>query len=309
MDTLTSVGECNYGKEELSRLLRCNNPTTQKSAAIAIAYIVKNKQLLYSFLNDGNALSILLNIILSKKHDEFTIQAIDALTCMARYSLGIKAASIESERLMNTYDHYIDNENKPLHSTCDIRFIVYSMSSQNTHCESKNIDPVSVDFNKELLCSISEVFNTMLNSDFREGNEGEIHLQHYSVKGLRYFLNLIVRHSLQQNVNMPPIDQMHILLEAFELSRVYIIPDLERAILDLLIFRINESNCLAVFEWSMKNYHQELSEIVMNYYLCCVLNSKTKVALFHTADYSTYSTEWFQMILNIVFSKCNIVNF
>lgn len=309
MDSLTSVGECNYGKEELNRLLRCNNPITQKKAAITIAYIIKNKQLLYGFLNDGNALSILLNIILSKKHDEYTIQAIDALTCMIRYSLGIQTPSIESENSINSYDKYIDDETKPLHSTCDIRFIVYSTSSQNTHCEVRNNSPVSVEFNKKLLCSISEVFNTMLNSDFREGNEGEIHLKQYSVKGLRYFLNLIVRHSLKQKVNMPPNDQPHILLEAFEMSRVYIIPDLEKCILDLLILQLNEFNCLSIFEWSMKNYHQELSEIVMNYYLCCTLNSKAKVALFHTANYSTYSTEWFEMILHIVFSKCRIVSF
>lgn len=309
MDTLTSVGECNYGKEELSRLLRCNNPLTQKEAAISIAYIVKNKQLLYNFLNDGNALSILLNIILCKKQDKFTTQAIDALTCMASNTLGIHAPSIDCTDLIDTYDPYVDNEDESLHSVCDIRFVVHTAPPENENNEQKNTDPIFVKFNKALLCSISEVFNTMLNSDFREGNEGEIHLRTYSAMGLRYFLNLIVRHSLEHKANLPPIDQSYILLEAFEMSRVYIIPALEKIILDLLVLRLNDSNCLKIFEWSMRNYHQELSEIVVNYYLCCPLDSKNKLALFHTADYSDFSTQWFEIILHIIYTKCRVVNF
>lgn len=304
MDTLTSVGECNYGKEELSRLLRCTNPITQKEAAISIAYIVKNKQLLYNFLNEGNALSILLDIILSKKQDEFPVQAIDALTCMARNSLGIHVPSIDSVNSIDTYEPYIDNKDESLHSDCDIRFVVHS-----TPTKRDNSAPVFVEFNKALLCSISEVFNTMLNSDFREGNEGEIHLRTYSAVGLRYFLNLIVRHSLEHKMNLPSADQSHLLLEAFEMSRVYIIPELENQILDMLILRLNDSNCLHVFEWSMRNYHQELSENVVNYYLCCTLESKNKLALFHTADYSDYSTQWFEIILQIIYTKSRVVNF
>uniref|UniRef100_A0A1A9WPN1 ARMC5-like ARM-repeats domain-containing protein n=1 Tax=Glossina brevipalpis TaxID=37001 RepID=A0A1A9WPN1_9MUSC len=312
LDTLTSVGECNYGKEELARLLRSDDILAQKRAAITVGFIIKSKPLLYQFLNDGNALSLLLNIILSHKCDEFTAEAVDSLTCMARYTLGIQIPQIETDKHDQEYEKYIENLDEPMHENCDMRFMVYNNHESDTdkdqnqdQDQDKNQSPVAMGFNKALLCSTSEVFNTMLNSDFREGNEGEIHLHTYTVSGLRFFLHLIVRKSLELKLNLiPPANKYHALLEAFEMSRIYIIPDMEQIIQELLILLLNENNCLSLFEWSMKNYHSELTEMAINYYLCSTLSTEAKVNLYHTADYSTYSSEWFQMLYDTVFAKC-----
>lgn len=301
LDTLTSVGECNYGKEELARSLRCEDALAQKRAAITVAYIIKSKPLLYQFLNDGNALSVLLNIILSAKQDEFTAEAVDSLTCMSRFTLGIEIPQTAADKRLDEYEVYAEADaDQPLHDNCDMRFLVHDPNA--SEASSKVITAVA--FNKALLCSTSEVFNTMLNSDFREGNEGEIHLRNYTVSGLLYFLNLIVRQSRNLKMNIPAADKYLALLEAFEMSRIYIIPEMEQFLLQLLISKLDESNCLSVLEWSMKNYHVELTEMSINYYLCSCLSTEAKVNLFRTADYSTYSAEWFQMIIEAVLARC-----
>ena len=77
--TLTCVGESNYGKEELARFLRSDDEYAQKRAAITVAYIIRSQRLLYQFLNDGNALSLLLQIILNGKHDESSLCRVNSL--------------------------------------------------------------------------------------------------------------------------------------------------------------------------------------------------------------------------------------
>ncbi|XP_061402094.1 uncharacterized protein LOC133337907 [Musca vetustissima] len=317
LETLTSVSECNYGKEELARLLRSDDVLSQKRAAITVGYLIRSKPLLYQFLNDGNALTLLLGIILSSKEDEFTAEAVDALTCMSRYTLGIHVPQLDMEKRLDEYEEFVENAGQSLQEEdCDMRFVVHAPN--NNHNTSKEPDNApnnitddndtekitAVAFSKAMLCSISEVFNTMLNSDFREGKEGEIHLRNYSVSGLRYFLNLIVRQSRKQKYNIPPANQYYALLEAFEMSRIYIIPEMEQFVLELLIALLDETNCLNVLEWSMKNYHVELTEMAINYYLCSTLSTEAKVNLFRTADYSTYSTEWFQMIMEAILARC-----
>ncbi|XP_005182943.2 uncharacterized protein LOC101891580 [Musca domestica] len=311
LETLTSVSECNYGKEELARLLRSDDVISQKRAAITVGYLIRSKPLLYQFLNDGNALTLLLGIILSAKDDEFTAEAVDSLTCMSRYTLGIHVPQLDVEKRLDEYEEFVENAGQSLQKEdCDMRFVVHAPHNK----ENENSNGIAADdnaetttavaFNKAMLCSTSEVFNTMLNSDFREGNEGEIHLRNYTVSGLRYFLNLIVRQSKKQKYNIPPVNQYHALLEAFEMSRVYIIPEMEQFVLDLLIALLDETNCLNVLEWSMKNYHVELTEMAINYYLCSTISTEAKVNLFRTADYSTYSTEWFQMIMEAILARC-----
>lgn len=283
-----------------------------------MAYIIKSKPLLYQFLYDGNALTILLNIILSANQDEFTAEAVDALTCMSRYTLGIHVPELETNKAASKYDEYNVDEDagQPLCENCDMRFIVHERTTKpnSSNGESKlqqsmelSTPPVIVAFNKALLCATSEVFNTMLNSDFREGKEGDIHLDSYSVAGLRYFLNLIVKMSLHSKMNIPPAKHYAALLEAFEMSRLYIIPEMEEFVQQILIYQLDETNCLNVLEWSMKNYHVELTEMAINYYLSSALSCEAKVQLFRTADYSTYSAEWFQMIFDAVFARCRSV--
>lgn len=306
LDTLSSVGECNYGKEQLAFFLRSDDINIQKRAAITIGYIIKNKTLLHQFLNEGSALSLLFNSILSAKQDEFTIEAIDSLTCLSRYTLGIQIPYHENSDsngidLSEMYEEFDDTESIQLYDNCDMHFYLHPLE---TNDDKNSTVTTRIAFNKAVLCASSEVFNTMLNSDFREGNEGDIHLRTYTVAGVRYFLNLIARQSLKLKLNIPPANNFKALLEAFEMSRIYIIPELEEKLQQLLIYRLNETNCLKLLEWSLTNYHIDLTEITINFYLCSCLSTTKKVALFRNADYSNYSTQWFQMLFEVIFSRC-----
>ncbi|XP_055906051.1 uncharacterized protein LOC129941449 [Eupeodes corollae] len=290
LETLTNVGETHYGKGELARLLRSDD-ASQKRASIAVGFIIKNHRILYHLLTECSVLFTLINMILTED-SEFTTEAVEALTAMSQSTLDI--AIPDSDKESFDCDQIFNDQNTSAESyDCDMKFIVHD-----------NDEEISVSFNKKLLSDVSEVFNSMLNSDFREGNEGEIHLKAYSASGLRYFLNLIELRSQNKPPNIPPVEKYKSVIEAFELSRVYIIPQLEKVIFNVMVFLLDETNCQSVLEWSMKNYHAELTEIAINYYLCSNIDAHNKIKLFRKADFSMYSNEWNQMITDAVLVRC-----
>ncbi|EDX14898.1 uncharacterized protein LOC6730102 [Drosophila simulans] len=289
LETLTNVGESNYGKEELVRLLRCDDVISQQRAAISVAYIVKSHRLLYQFLYDGNALNMLFDMMLRKKtEDHYADEAADAVTSMARYTLGIVVPEAEPAESTAGICNQRANDTAPLHANCDMRFLV-----------GHGADSTSIGFNKQLLCETSEVFNKMLNSDFREGHHGEIQLPDYTASGLRYFLHLIV--CQERHLTEPDYPA---LLQAYEMARVYIMPEMEVLLQQRLIQFLDSHNCLRLLEWALKNYHADLTETAISFYLCSALPAQEKLQLFRAAEDSTYASEWFQLLNDAVFERC-----
>ncbi|XP_060647849.1 uncharacterized protein LOC132785669 [Drosophila nasuta] len=300
LETLTNVGESNYGKEELVRLLRSEaDLNAQQRAAISVAYIIKSHRLLYQFLYDGNALTLLFDMLLRKKSDNlYADEAADAVTAMSRFTLGITLPEfdVEEDNSTTICSNQLKASTTPLHDNCDMRFLVHSDVAAVGEADEALL---SIGFNKQLLCDTSEVFNKMLNSDFREGHKGEIQLCDYTANGLRYFLHLISCHA--RHLSMPDYAA---LLQAFEMSRVYIIPELEKLLYERLIEFLDSHNCLRLLEWALKNYHAELTETAISYYLCATLSSSDKLLLFRAAEDSTYATEWFQLLNDAVYERC-----
>lgn len=305
LETLTNVGESNYGKEELVRLLRCDaDLNAQKRAAISVAYIIKSHRLLYQFLYDGNALTLLFDLLLRKKSDNlYADEAADAVTAMSRFTLGIILPEVDAADANTTIcSTQLSTPAVPLHENCDMRFLVHKDGDDNVDDDSDTT--LSIGFNKQLLCDTSEVFNKMLNSDFREGHDGEIQLRDYTASGLYYFLHLIscqARHLTMPNYGA--------LLQAFEMSRVYIIPEMESILHQCLIQFLDSHNCLRLLEWALKNYHAELTETAISYYLCAVLPANDKLVLFRDAEDSTYAREWFQLLNDAVYERCRSTSY
>ncbi|KAH8359454.1 hypothetical protein KR093_006806 [Drosophila rubida] len=302
LETLTNVGESNYGKEELVRLLRSEaDLNAQQRAAISVAYIIKSHRLLYQFLYDGNALTLLFDMLLRKKSDNlYADEAADAVTAMSRFTLGITLPEFDAEEdTTSICSNQLKSSTTPLHDNCDMRFLVHSDDTAATEDDEAMTATLSIGFNKQLLCETSEVFNKMLNSDFREGHKGEILLRDYTANGLRYFLHLISCHA--RHLSMPDYTA---LLQAFEMSRVYIIPELETLLHERLIEFLDSHNCLRLLEWALKNYHAELTETAISYYLCATLSAQDKLLLFRAAEDSTYATEWFQLLNDAVYERC-----
>lgn len=301
LETLTNVGESNYGKEELVRLLRCDaDLNAQKRAAISVAYIIKSHRLLYQFLYDGNALTLLFDLLLRKKSDNlYADEAADALTAMSRFTLGILLPEVDAaDANVTICSTQLSTPAAPLHENCDMRFLVHKDD------DDKEDATLSIGFNKQLLCDTSEVFNKMLNSDFREGHDGEIQLRDYTASGLYYFLHLISCQA--RHLTMP---NYAALLQAFEMSRVYIIPELEALLHQRLIQFLDSHNCLRLLEWALKNYHAELTETAISYYLCAVLPAKDKLVLFRDAEDSIYAREWFQLLNDAVYERCRSTSY
>ncbi|XP_030369809.1 uncharacterized protein LOC115620622 [Scaptodrosophila lebanonensis] len=323
LETLTNVGESNYGKEELVRLLRCDDINAQRRAAISVAYIIKSHRLLYQFLYDGNALTLLFELLLRKKLEpDYASEAADALTAMSRFTLGITLPEVEATE--NSEDCSVRawcDDTKPdvgpilLHTDCDMHFVVHedfttpSEASDNESTTGMEKEPVKVGFNKQMLCDSSEVFNKMLNSDFREGQEGQIQLQEYTVSGLRYFLHLVGCQAECIASQSPTSPKYAALLEAFEMSRVYIMPEMETLLQQYLIKFLDAHNCLRLLEWALKNYHAELTETAINFYLCAPLPAQDKITLFRDAEDSTFATEWFQLLSDAVYERCRSVGY
>ncbi|KAH8306141.1 hypothetical protein KR018_002467 [Drosophila ironensis] len=290
LETLTNVGESNYGKEELVRLLRCDDVNAQQRAAISVAYIIKSHRLLYQFLYDGNALAMLFDLLLRKKsEDQYADEAADAVTSMARYTLGIVLPEVEPAESEAGICSQELNDSAPMHKDCDMRFLVGGEGEATQ----------TIGFNKQVLCDTSEVFNKMLNSDFREGHDGEIQLQDFTASGLRYFLHLVGCHDQHLTETNYPA-----LLQAFEMSRVYIIPEMETLLQQRLILFLDAQNCLRLLEWALKNYHAELTETAISYYLSASLPAQEKLTLFRAAEDSVYASAWFQLLNDAVFERC-----
>ncbi|XP_023168508.2 uncharacterized protein LOC111597838 isoform X1 [Drosophila hydei] len=300
LETLTNVGESNYGKEELVRLLRCETDlNAQQRAAISVAYIIKSHRLLYQFLYDGNALTLLFDLLLRKKSDNlYADEAADAVSAMSRFTLGIILPDSEQpDSNAGICLSQLNAANIPLHEHCDMRFLLPNEDVDGKDSTSRGT--LSIGFNKQLLCDTSEVFNKMLNSDFREGHDGEIQLRDYTANGLRYFLHLIGCQA--RHLTMPDYGA---LLQAFEMSRVYIIPELETLLHERLIQFLDSHNCLRLLEWALKNYHAELTETAISYYLCAALPAQDKLQLFRAAEDSVYASEWFQLLNDAVYERC-----
>lgn len=305
LETLTNVGESNYGKEELVRLLRSDaDLNAQQRAAISVAYIIKSHRLLYQFLYDGNALTLLFDLLLRKKSDNlYADEAADAVTAMSRFTLGIMLPESEQpDGNTNICFAQLTASAAPLHENCDMRFLVPSDHDDAEDAgkdSAGEVATLTIGFNKQLLCDTSEVFNKMLNSSFREGHDGEIQLRDYTANGLRYFLHLIGCHA--RHLTMPDYGA---LLQAFEMSRVYIIPDLEALLHERLIQFLDAHNCQRLLEWALKNYHAELTETAISYYLCASLPAQDKLQLFRAAEDSVYASEWFQLLNDAVYERC-----
>ncbi|XP_055371777.1 uncharacterized protein LOC129605828 [Condylostylus longicornis] len=295
IDTLTCVAETGYGRGEIAKLLK-NEIDHQKRGAIAISFIIKSPSFLYSLLTENDVLNILLATILNK-NDELRVEAADGITSIAQ-TLGIATPRCH-KFVFNTikeFDELIDfietcNENENEDDV--MKFLIHRGCSQ-----------IPVKFSKTILSHNSEVFNSMLNSDFRENKEGEVHLKDYTVHGIKYFLNLINLKSKKQPLNIPPVYHFDSILEAYELSRMYIMTDLEKYLFEMLVHRLDLKSCLRVFEWSLTHFNPELSEIAINYYLSSEIDGKDKVDLFRDADYSKFSKEWYQMITDAILVKC-----
>lgn len=296
LDTLTCVGETGYGQGELLRLLK-SDETIQKQASIAIAIIIKSPRLLYHFLGDQGTIYTLMNTILHKK-DSLGSEAADALTCLARTLDLTLPPELQTKDYPEEFDEAMDfpiiYKEIPTDPKDEMKFVIHRGCSQTP-----------IKFNKNILTEYNNIFCSMLNGNFREGKDKEIHLKdEYTTSGIKFFLKLVDSLRVKSRPKIPPVYQFDSLLQSYDLSMMYMMQDMEDEVLNMIVYRLDETNCLQTLQWSLKKMNPKLSEIAVNVFLSIECDGTRKVQLYQEADFSDIATMWNDMLIDAVLVKC-----
>uniref|UniRef100_A0A1B0CF57 BTB domain-containing protein n=2 Tax=Lutzomyia longipalpis TaxID=7200 RepID=A0A1B0CF57_LUTLO len=175
---LSSIAESGYGRGELAHYILTGEQDMRKHVAILTTFIIREPKFLYTFLVDYSALYTVMEIILTDT-TELGEKACLGITALAG-NLSICDGQISSEETTDTREYDEENYTTVGDDEAMITFVVK--------------DSQKVDFSESILKECSDVFNSMLTSQFRESINKEIHMTDVSVAGIKYFLNLIVLH-------------------------------------------------------------------------------------------------------------------
>ncbi|XP_059610964.1 uncharacterized protein LOC132257920 [Phlebotomus argentipes] len=283
---LSAIAESGYGRGELAHYLLTGERGMRKHVAILITFILREPKFLYTFLVDHSALYTVMEIILTDDK-ELGEKACLGITALAG-NLNICDGQSGGKKTDNP-----DYDEENYLSACSDDLISFVVK-----------DSERVNFSESILKECSDVFNTMLTSQFRESINKEIHISDVSVAGIKYFLNLIILNRSDSLDSVPLATEMTPALQAYELSMRYMLTDIEMALLTVIRRIISEVNVLSVFEWAMNNNNRQLLEIAVYYYLRSDICGKKKLSMFREADLSEYGNQWNQLMLDTIVDKC-----
>lgn len=175
-------------------------------------------------------------------------------------------------------------------------------------------------FSERILTQNSDVFNRMFNSDFQESKNKQVFLKKQSIEGIRYFLNCIKQQSMEMTLRAPVVKNttsetsskdtattattLKAALEAYDMCQIYLLPELEADILNMIVYLLSADNILDLFIFSMQNHKQELTEMSINYFLTSNLPPADKVKVFRAADDCEFVKEWNDLILDTIAYTC-----
>lgn len=266
----------------------------------------------------------LIEMILTKD-ESLCNEAATGLTAVAK-QLNIRIPKPDSEHISKLEfilgsnqtidDLKIEDEKKDL-----VTFIAGQSKdpSETAEAEAKAEPTVSsssensIQFSEKILTENSDVFNRMFNSDFKESKDKQVILKNQSIEGIRYFLECVEQLAAGKPLRKPvnsitdqdgTVNVMKAVLEAYDMSQMYLLPKIERSVFNMIVYMINADNLLDVFDFSMRYHKEELTEIAVNFYLTSNLASKIKVDVFRKADESEFYKEWNDLILDTVAYTC-----
>lgn len=211
-------------------------------------------------------------------------------------------------------DNWMDNEN----------LVTFVSGDPNDVPNESNM----IRFSERILTQNSDVFNRMFNSDFQESKNKQVFLKKQSIEGIRYFLNCIKQQSMENTLRTPIIKNtptttaatttiettqqdtvttlttLKAALEAYDMCQIYLLPELEADILNMIVYLLSADNILDLFIFSMQSHKQELTEMSINYFLTSNLAPADKVKVFRAADDCEFFKEWNDLILDTIAYTC-----
>lgn len=311
LNLLNVTAENGYGRGEMAHFLLKNDKQMHKQVSVISAMLIRDKKVLHTLLIKHGGLYTMIELILTKD-EQLTNEAATGLTALAR-TLEIATPTYELEQISKLETivggdcfHEAENWNE------DENLVAFIIGDQNDESNAMN----TVRFSERILTENSDVFNRMFNSDFTESKNKQVFLKNQSIEGIRYFLNCIKQHSMGKplrspvtknttdNETSPTAIILKAALEAYDMSQIYLLPELEKEILNMIVYLLSPGNILELFMFSMQNHKQELTEMSINYFLTSKWAAEEKVKVFRAADDCEYFKEWNELILDTIAYTC-----
>lgn len=282
-----SVAESGYGRGEFAHFLLTGDEEMRKKIAVNLTYIISCPEILSDLLFKYRALDVIMDIIL--KEETLSAEACDGITLMAN-NLNIQIPSDDDVLQRIIPDEFIEDENLLNSSGEKIKFVLKDGETL---------------FDKEILMKSSEVFNSMLSGDFRETRCNEVKFPEYTIAGMKYFYQVLKESSNGKLKQIAPkVNDMNVILQAYELSILYILTNIQKPLLNVIKIVLDETSVLKIFEWSLRNINQDLLISAICFFLCGKIEGKTKLKLFLDANQSQFSIEWKRLIIDTILLKC-----
>lgn len=304
MSLFGNIAETGYGQGEIAHILRTAERTQQLQVSIIVTFVIRDSKLLHKLLFDMKILNTVMNIILNENDEggeEIHDQRLSAAACSGITTLAQNLCICGEEEDTGTPSETL--EAKEFDNTltiCD-----ESSSEEKVTFKVTNAAGVveSVLVSKNLLIQGSDVFERMLSGNhFVEAKNNEVYLrEEISVDGLKYFFYLIRLQTVNKLTGMaPPPKAIGSSLDALSLSQKYMLPAVEKSVQNIIKTLLNDDCVLNVFEWSLKNYNQELLVASTYYFLYADISGAAKCKLFRAANKSPYQKEWRRLMTETI---------
>lgn len=281
------VAESGYGRGEFAHFLLTGDDDMKKKIAVNLTYIISCPDILNDMLFKYNAMDIVINTILNQ--ESLAAEACDGLTVMAN-NLNIQIPSDDEVLHKIIPDDFAEDESLLKSDGEQIKFVLKDGETF---------------FDKDILKKSSDVFNSMLSGDFRESNFNEVRFPDYTVDGMKYFYHIVKMDQAGRLKQIAPkVNDMSVILQAYELSILYIITNIQKPLLNVIKIVLDETSVLKIFEWSLRNINQDLLISAICYFLCGNIDGRLKLKLFLEANQSQFRSEWKQLIIDTILLKC-----
>lgn len=313
LNLLNETAENGYGRGEMAHFLLKNDKEMHKQVSVISAMIIRDKKVLHTLLIKHGGLYTMIDLILTK-NEKLTNEAATGLTSLSR-TLGITSPKYEPSRISKCEtvvggDCYVETNVW----ADDEDLVSFVSGDQNDEPNESN----TVKFSERILTEHSDVFDRMFSGDFQESKNKQVFLKNQSIGGIRYFLDCVKQHSMGKALRSPVIKDAPIndgddfttkttlkaALEVYDMCQIYLLPELEKDILNMIVYLLSADNILELFIFSIHNHKQELTEMSINYFLTSNLAAEEKVSVFRAADVCEYFKEWNDLILDTIAYTC-----
>ncbi|XP_035897578.1 uncharacterized protein LOC118505622 [Anopheles stephensi] len=302
-----SVGETGYGQGEIAHILRTGERDLKLRVSIIVLFVVRDTRLLHKLLFDMKVLEMVMDFILLDEGPEQSQQQahrLNGIACCAITRLSQNLSIYGEEEDTGTPSEKL--EAKEFDNTvtiCDESALGGEEKVTFRVRSSPTAPQETVIVSKALLIEGSEVFRRMFEGDhFIESKNNEVHLHEpISADGLRYFFYLVRLQTLNKLTGMaPPPKVIEASLDALSLAQKYLLPTIEKPVLNIIKTLLNDDCVLNVFEWSLRNYNQELLVASTYYFLYADISGAAKWKLYRAANRSCYRDEWRRLLTETI---------